>query len=157
MRDPVDYLEVIHNGDVHYSARLDEFAKAGGVIPAIEAVESGWVTLRVVTLHENHFRAAMSSPWYIEFDNQPRITSESIEFFQKWQTEHESRLKKIERRRDRTTQSVCDRRTKLLGGQERNGDPLVDSTLGRFAPTRWARLGLGAGCQLAEYRVSKTQ
>ncbi|MGC6445475.1 MAG: hypothetical protein ACON5J_03555 [Rubripirellula sp.] len=95
VRDPVDYLEVIHNGDVHYSARLDEFAKAGGVIPAIEAVESGWVTLRVVTLHENHFRAAMSSPWYIEFDNQPRITRESIEFFQKWQTEHESRLKKL--------------------------------------------------------------
>ncbi|WP_372723925.1 hypothetical protein, partial [Novipirellula sp.] len=28
VRDPVDYLEVIHNGEVFYSARLDEFAKA---------------------------------------------------------------------------------------------------------------------------------
>lgn len=62
VRDPVDYLEVIHNNRVHYSARLDEFAKAGGVIPPIHAKESGWVTIRVVTLFEDHFRAAMQRP-----------------------------------------------------------------------------------------------
>ena len=95
VRDPVDYLEVIHNGKVHYSARLDEFAKAGGVIPAIETEESGWVIIRVATLYEDHFRAAISAPWYIEFDSQPRITEESIRFFQTWQTEYETRLKKL--------------------------------------------------------------
>ncbi len=95
VRDPVDYLEVIHNGKVHYSARLDEFAKAGGVIPPVEAVESGWITMRVVTLHENHFRAAMSAPWYIEFDSQPRVTQASVEFFQRWQAEYEERLKRL--------------------------------------------------------------
>ena len=95
VRDPVDYLEVIHNGEVHYSARLDEFAKAGGVIPAIEAAESGWVTMRVVTLHEPHFRAALSAPWYIEFDGKRRITEDSVKFFQRWQSEYESRLTKL--------------------------------------------------------------
>lgn len=95
VRDPVDYLEVIHNGEVHYSARLDEFAKAGGVIPAVEAQESGWITIRVVTLHEDHFRAALSAPWYIEFDGQRRITEDSVQFFQTWQSEYESRLAKL--------------------------------------------------------------
>ena len=58
---------------VHYSARLDEFAKAGGMLPPVNAKESGWVTIRVVTLYEDHFRAAMSAPWYIEFEGQPRV------------------------------------------------------------------------------------
>ena len=95
VRDPVEYLEVIHNGRVHYSARLDEFAKAGGTVPPIETSESGWVTIRVVTLYEDHFRAAMSAPWYIEFDGVPRINDESVEFFRRWLREYEQRLKRL--------------------------------------------------------------
>ncbi|MDA8697626.1 hypothetical protein N9M41_04040 [Rhodopirellula sp.] len=95
VRDPVEYLEVIHNGEVHYSARLDEFAKAGGVIPSLEVEESGWVTMRVATLHEDHFRAALSAPWYIEFDSKPRITTDGVKFFQTWQAEYEARLAKL--------------------------------------------------------------
>ncbi|WP_442507040.1 hypothetical protein SH528x_005925 [Novipirellula sp. SH528] len=95
VRDPVDYLEVIHNGEVFYSARLDEFAKAGGVIPALEVEESGWVMIRVVTLYEDHYRAAISAPWYIEFDGQPRVTTRSVEFFRDWLSQYEARLKKL--------------------------------------------------------------
>ncbi len=95
VRDPVEYLEVIHNGKVHYSARLDEFAKAGGMLPPVNAKESGWVTIRVVTLYEDHFRAAMSAPWYIEFEGQPRVTRNSVEFFRKWLTDYEARLKQL--------------------------------------------------------------
>jgi hypothetical protein len=95
VRDPVEYLEVIHNGKVHYSARLDEFAKAGGMLPPVNAMESGWVTIRVVTLYEDHFRAAMSAPWYIEFEGQPRITRESVEFFRQWLSDYEERLKRL--------------------------------------------------------------
>jgi hypothetical protein len=94
-RDPVDYLEVIHNGHVHYSARLDEFAKAGGLIPALHIKESSWVIIRVVTLHEDHYRAAMSAPWYIDFDGQPRIAAAGVEFFQQWLVEYEERLKQL--------------------------------------------------------------
>ena len=95
VRDPVEYLEVIHNGKVHYSARLDEFAKAGRMLPPVNAKESGWVTIRVVTLYEDHFRAAMSAPWYIEFEGQPRITRESVEFFRQWLSDYEERLKRL--------------------------------------------------------------
>ena len=95
VRDPVEYLEVIHNGKVHYSARLDEFAKAGGMLPPVNAKESGWVTIRVVTLYEDHFRAAMSAPWYIEFEGHPRVTQKSVEFFRQWLTDYEERLKQL--------------------------------------------------------------
>ncbi|WP_238383129.1 hypothetical protein [Rubripirellula obstinata] len=92
VRDPVDYLDVIHNGTVRYSARLDEFAKAGGQIPPLEIKESGWVIVRVVTAHEDHLRAAFSAPWYIVYDDQPRVTAESVKFFADWLKEYERRL-----------------------------------------------------------------
>ncbi|TWU55316.1 CehA/McbA family metallohydrolase domain-containing protein [Rubripirellula reticaptiva] len=95
VRDQVDYLEVVHNGKVHYKAKLDEFARAGGVITPLVIRESGWVVMRVVTLFDDHYRFATSAPWYFEFDGQPRITTEAVMFFQDWQTEHEERLKKL--------------------------------------------------------------
>jgi hypothetical protein len=97
VRDPVEYLEVIHNSRVHYSARLDEFARQGGMIPPLHVKESGWVTIRVVTQFEDHFRAAMSAPWYIDFDGQPRITAEGVRFFRDWLTQYEQRLKRLPR------------------------------------------------------------
>lgn len=95
VRDPVEYLEVIHNGRLHYGAKLDEFAKAGGRIPPLKIKESGWATVRVVTLHEDHYRAVISSPWYFQFGGQPRISSRSVAFFQKWLGETEQRLAKL--------------------------------------------------------------
>ncbi len=95
VRDPVDYLEVVHNGEVHYSARLDEFALAGGKIPVLSVDKSGWIVVRVVTLFDGHFRAAMSAPWYIEFDGQRRVSRKAVEFFQTWQTDYEQRLMKL--------------------------------------------------------------
>ncbi|WDQ17566.1 hypothetical protein [Rhodopirellula sp. P2] len=95
VRDPVEYLEVIHNGRLHYSAKLDEFAKAGGRIPPLKIKESGWATVRVVTLHEDHYRAVISSPWYFEVGGQPRITARSVAFFKEWLGETEQRLAKL--------------------------------------------------------------
>ncbi len=95
VRDSVDYLEVIHNGEVFYSARLDEFAEAGGTIPALKIDRSGWVMVRVVTEYEDHFRAAMSAPWYIHFDDTPRISRKAVEFFGKWLGDCETELKKL--------------------------------------------------------------
>ena len=95
VRDPVEYLEVIHNNRIHYSARLEEFAEAGGEIPPIMATESGWVILRVMTLFENHYRAAITAPWWIEFDGQRRVSAESVEFFRQWLSDYESRLTRL--------------------------------------------------------------
>lgn len=92
VRDPVRYLEVIHNGRVHYSARLDEFAAAGGKIPPIIAESSGWVLVRVVTEISEHFRAAVSAPWFIDFPDRPRVTRTSVRFFRQWLADYEQRL-----------------------------------------------------------------
>ena len=93
VRDPVEYLEVIQNGIVHYTARLDEFAKAGGRIKPMTVDRSGWAIIRVVTLHEGHFRAAMSAPWYFEVGGTRRISKRSVEFFQDWLSDYETKLK----------------------------------------------------------------
>lgn len=95
VRDPVDYLEVIHNGEVFYSARLDEFTLAGGMIPPLTIDRSGWVLVRVVTGYEDHFRAASSAPWYIDFDGSPRISRKAVEFFGRWLVDCETELKKL--------------------------------------------------------------
>lgn len=93
VRDPVDYLEVIVNGVVHHTARLDEFANAGGRISPINVRQPGWALIRVVTLHEDHFRAAISAPWYFEVGGQRRISKRSVEFFQRWLADYEAELK----------------------------------------------------------------
>ncbi len=95
VRDRVEYLEVIHNGSVHYTARLDEFAKAGGRIPPLPVKESSWVMIRVVTLHEDHLRAALSAPWYIDFGGHRRVTAQGVAFFQEWLREYEERLTRL--------------------------------------------------------------
>ena len=53
------------------------------------------MTIRVVTLFEDHFRAAMSAPWYIDFDSKPRVTAAGVEFFREWLREYEERLKRL--------------------------------------------------------------
>jgi len=94
-RDPVEYLEVIRNGQVHYQARLDEFARAGGKIPPLRIEESSWVMIYVVTGYSEHFRAAISAPWYIDFEGRPRVTPAAVAFFQQWLGEYEQRLMKL--------------------------------------------------------------
>ena len=94
VQDPVEYLEVILNGMIHTTTKLDEFAKAGGRLKPIRVNQSGWALIRVVTLHKGHFRAAMTAPWYFEVDGQPRISKRSVKFFQSWLADYESELKK---------------------------------------------------------------
>ncbi len=93
VRDPVDYLEVIHNGEVHYSAKLDEYAKAKGKIPPIIVTESGWAVIRVVTLLEDHFRAATTAPWYFQFNGRQRVSKRSVDVFQEWLADYEEHLR----------------------------------------------------------------
>jgi len=95
VRDEVEYLEIIHNGRSFHRARLDEFAEAGGRLPEMIIKESGWVIVRVVTAHKDHYRLAMSAPWYIEFDSKPRISREAVKFFGKWLVDTENRLRQL--------------------------------------------------------------
>lgn len=95
VRDEVEYMEIVHNGRVFHCARLDEFAAAGGRLPVLHVEESGWVMVRVVTQHEDHFRMATSAPWYIDFNSQSRISQKAVEFFLTWLVDCEARLKQL--------------------------------------------------------------
>jgi hypothetical protein len=82
--DPVEYVDVVFNGEAIYHARLDEYAKQGGKIPALEISESGWLVVRVVTQCEETYRLATTAPYYVEVDGKLRIERSACEMFLKW-------------------------------------------------------------------------
>ena len=82
--DPVDYVEVLHNGTSLYRAALDEHAKQGGKIPLLKVSQSGWLMVRVVTGRDFTYRLATTSPFYFEIADQQRISRRSVEYFQRW-------------------------------------------------------------------------
>ena len=84
VRDPVDYLDVVFNGDTIYSAKLEDHYKRGE-FPPIEIDKSGWLVIRVVTEHTKGYRMATTAPFYFVFDGKPRVSREAVSFFQRWQ------------------------------------------------------------------------
>lgn len=82
--DPVEYLEVIFNGEKIYQARLDEYARQGGKIPPLKIEESGWIIVRVLTERSETYRMAMTAPFYCEVGEQPRVSEQAVAFFQSW-------------------------------------------------------------------------
>ena len=94
VRDPVDYLEVIYNDRVVYSARLDELAQKGIKTPLLTFNQTGWVVMRVVTGYEKHWRMAVSNPWWIERVDEPRISRRACKFFIDWLEERIAALGK---------------------------------------------------------------
>jgi hypothetical protein len=83
VRDPVDYLDVIFNGETIYSAKLEDHYRKGE-FPPISIDKSGWLVVRVVTAHDHLYRFATTAPFYFEFDGKARISSKSIEFMLAW-------------------------------------------------------------------------
>ncbi len=83
VRDEVDYLDVIFNGQSIYQARLEDHLRRGQ-FPPLPIRESGWLVLRVVTAHRASYRMATTGPTYYEFDGQPRISRAAVQFFQTW-------------------------------------------------------------------------
>ncbi len=91
--DPVDYVDIIFNGDAVYHARLDEYAKAGGKIPPIEISESGWLVVRVVTGREETYRLASTAPYYVEFNGTQRISRKACQMFYDWLQQSSQQLR----------------------------------------------------------------
>lgn len=83
VRDPVDYLDVIFNGDTIYSAKLEDHYRKGE-FPPISIDKSGWLVVRVVTSHENLYRFATTAPFYFEFDGKSRVSTKSVELMIAW-------------------------------------------------------------------------
>lgn len=83
VREKVDYLDVIFNGETIYNAKLEDHYKRGE-FPELSVSESGWLVIRVVTAHEDGYRYASTAPFYFEFEGKPRVSRKSVEFFQHW-------------------------------------------------------------------------
>jgi hypothetical protein len=97
VREPVDYLDVIFNGETLYSAKLEDHYKRGE-FPPLQIEESGWLVVRVVTAHEKGHRFATTAPFYFEFDNRPRISKQAVEFMQQWLQQTEKAIEETPQR-----------------------------------------------------------
>ena len=83
VRDEVDYLDVIYNGQPMYQARLEDHLRRGQ-FPPLPIDHSGWLIMRVVTAHEASYRLAATAPTYYVIDGKPRIDRAAVRIFQDW-------------------------------------------------------------------------
>lgn len=92
-RDKIEYLEIVQNGKVVESVRLDEYVKAGGRLPKVKFDTSGWMLIRAVANHPKTYRFAMTGPYYVEVGYQPRVSRQSAQFFLDWAKERASQIR----------------------------------------------------------------
>lgn len=83
-RTPVEYLEIIQNGEVLSATPLAAWAKNKGKLPVLSFKESGWFTVRAVTTEQKRYQLALAAPWYVEVDFKPFISKRSVQFFLDW-------------------------------------------------------------------------
>jgi len=82
--DPIEYLEVIRDGDVVQSVRLADWANTGA-LPPVEFERSGWFLVRAVANVHDTYRFGLTAPYYVEIGSQPRrISRTSATFFLDW-------------------------------------------------------------------------
>jgi len=93
IRDPVDYLEVVKNGEVVHEVRLDDYAKARGQLPQVVFEKSGWMLIRAVTSNEKTYRFGSTGPYYVEIGGKRRISRKAAKFFLSWVDERAQRVK----------------------------------------------------------------
>ncbi|HVU90175.1 MAG TPA: CehA/McbA family metallohydrolase [Pirellulales bacterium] len=91
-RETISYMEIVKDGRVVQSVRLDEMAPTGH-LPPVKFTESGWVLVRAVTDNAKTYRFASTAPWYVEFGDKPRISKQSAQFFLDWTNERAEKLK----------------------------------------------------------------
>lgn len=92
-RDPISYLEIVKNGEVIETVRLDDFAKRHGQLPPLKIEESGWFLIRAVTDVAETYRYASTGPYYVEIgDETRRISRKSVQFFLNWIDERMQRI-----------------------------------------------------------------
>jgi hypothetical protein len=91
-REPVDYLQIIKNGQVDAEVRLSDFEEKGGHLPPVVFDDSGWFLVRAVTNNARTFQLASSGPYYVEKDGRPRVSQRSVQFFLDWIAEREMQL-----------------------------------------------------------------
>jgi hypothetical protein len=83
-RVPIDYLQIIKNGQVEAEVRLSEWKGKKGRLPPVVFDDSGWFLVRAVTNNRRNYQFASSGPYYVEAGGGPRISRRSVQFFLDW-------------------------------------------------------------------------
>ncbi len=90
--DPVSYLDIIQDGKIKHSVRLDEFVHNKGRLPKLTFKDSGWFLVRAVSDLSNSYRVGMTAPYYVEFGYNHRVSKQAAQFFLDWVVERARRL-----------------------------------------------------------------
>ena len=109
-RQKVEYLELIKNGRVVNSVRLDKWAAANGRLPVVEFEDSGWLVVRAHAPGEPNYRVAMSAPFYVEFGGRPRVSEASVQFFLDWVYDRARELRRSNLPEDQMRRRVAEQR-----------------------------------------------
>jgi hypothetical protein len=94
-RVPVDYLQIIKNGQVEAEVRLADWKQKKGRLPPVVFDDSGWFLVRAVTNNRRTYQFASSGPYYVERAGSERISSRSVQFFLEWIDAAKARLGKL--------------------------------------------------------------
>ncbi|MEO1495760.1 MAG: hypothetical protein AAFV43_01290 [Planctomycetota bacterium] len=70
-RAPVEYLEIIADGEKALTVPLRDWAARGGRLPALPLAGRTWFVVRAVTVAEDRLQMAHSGPWYVDTPNGP--------------------------------------------------------------------------------------
>ena len=108
-REPIAYLEIVQNGKTAAQVRLDEYEASRGRLPPVVFDQSGWFLLRAVVDDSSTYRAAITGPYYVQFDEQPRISRESAQFFIDWLDERIAQVDGSDPARAESARSVYSR------------------------------------------------
>jgi len=91
-RDKISYVEVIRNGQVAVSQRLDEWSKTGH-FPPLEFTESGWFLIRIVAENDKTYRFVSTGPWYVEVGERTYSSRKAVQAFIDWIDERIAQIK----------------------------------------------------------------
>jgi hypothetical protein len=105
-RVPVEYLQIVKDGEVAAEVRLAEWTKQKGRLPPVTFDASGWFLVRAVTSNVETYQFACSGPYYVEQAGQPRISRRSVQFFLDWIDAAAERLRTLPRLDDTARQAL---------------------------------------------------
>jgi hypothetical protein len=91
-RTPIEYLQIIKNGEVDSEVRLSDWKGKTGRLPPVSFDDSGWFLVRAVTDEERKYELASTGPYYVEKSGRPRISRRSVRFFLDWIAAAERRI-----------------------------------------------------------------
>ena len=94
-RVPVDYLQIIKNGEIEAEVRLADWKEKQGRLPKLRFDDSGWFLVRAVTSNPKNYQLASSGPYYVEKANTPRVSRRSVQFFLDWIDAASERIGKL--------------------------------------------------------------